>query len=491
MARRSLPTRTLPASPHLDQLKRQAKELLDAFRRGSAEAATEVRAHDRHADPARFALHDAQLVLARAYGFESWPKLKAFVDGVTIRRLVEVIADGDLAAVQAMIDARPELVHMDVAANDEHRALHHAVLRRRPEMVRLLMHRGADARKGIWPHRDATAPFTMAVERGYDEIVRIIETEERRRSAHPEITTVPPSVLAALSDAFRRSDEDGMIAVLQAHPQLVGLADPRGRTALHWASARLWPTLATWLIERGADASARSKEGATQRRDDRLIALLEGRGARLNPVGAAELGLIDQAARWLADAAQAGPAAAAHADAPDVARDLLWGATNCPAIVRLVLTAVAWPPDDRRWRDILENGLYLRPDSDRARHLEAFTLVLDRSDPNVQDSRGTTLLHEIAASRGGLTADDRVAYATLLLDRGARLDLRDDLLASTPLGWACRWGRVEMVTLLLDRGVDPIESDAEPWARPMAWAKKAGRRDVASVLDQALRRDDR
>jgi hypothetical protein len=28
-------------------------------------------------------LHDAQLVLARSYGFESWPKLKAAVDGVT------------------------------------------------------------------------------------------------------------------------------------------------------------------------------------------------------------------------------------------------------------------------------------------------------------------------------------------------------------------------------------------------------------------------
>ena len=35
------------------------------------------------ADAATFALHDAQLVLARAYGFESWPKLKAFVDGAS------------------------------------------------------------------------------------------------------------------------------------------------------------------------------------------------------------------------------------------------------------------------------------------------------------------------------------------------------------------------------------------------------------------------
>jgi ankyrin repeat protein len=117
--------------------------------------------------------------------------------------------------------------------------------------------------------------------------------------------------------------------------------------------------------------------------------------------------------------------------------------------------------------------------------------VLDRSDPNVRSIRGTTLLHEIAASRGGLTADDRMAYATLVLNRGASLDIRDDLLESTPLGWACRWGRLEMVKLLLERGADPNESDAESWARPPAWAMKTGRRDVAALLEKTSSRDTR
>ena len=39
----------------------------------------------------RFALHDAQLVLARAYGFGSWPKLEAYVDGVTVQRLADAV----------------------------------------------------------------------------------------------------------------------------------------------------------------------------------------------------------------------------------------------------------------------------------------------------------------------------------------------------------------------------------------------------------------
>ena len=53
---------------------------------------------------------------------------------------------GDVAQVRAMLKARPELVNMDMAENDEHRALHYAVLGRSVEMVRVLMEHGADAR---------------------------------------------------------------------------------------------------------------------------------------------------------------------------------------------------------------------------------------------------------------------------------------------------------------------------------------------------------
>ena len=42
MPPRSLPTRSLREHPDLDQLKRQAKELLAAFRAGEADAAPEV-----------------------------------------------------------------------------------------------------------------------------------------------------------------------------------------------------------------------------------------------------------------------------------------------------------------------------------------------------------------------------------------------------------------------------------------------------------------
>ena len=74
------PARAMRENPDLDQLKRQARELLEAYRAGAPEARLEVAAHHRTATPATFALHDAQFVLARSYGFQSWPKLKAAVD---------------------------------------------------------------------------------------------------------------------------------------------------------------------------------------------------------------------------------------------------------------------------------------------------------------------------------------------------------------------------------------------------------------------------
>src|SRR5262245_32845449 len=150
------PGRRLRAHPDLDQIKRQAKELLAAVAAGNADAIAEVNARHRGADLARFALHDAQLVIARSYGFDSWPRLKAYVDGATVARLVEAVRARDEPRVRAMLEARPELARMQVSYGDEHLALHHAVAARSVAIVRLLMRCGADAHKGIHPHRDAT-----------------------------------------------------------------------------------------------------------------------------------------------------------------------------------------------------------------------------------------------------------------------------------------------------------------------------------------------
>ena len=106
------PTRAMRENPDIDQLKRQARELLEAYRAQSPDAVIEVAAHHRTATPETFALHDAQFVLARSYGFESWPKLKAAVDGVTTTRLHEAVQKGDLGAARALLARRPEIVDL-------------------------------------------------------------------------------------------------------------------------------------------------------------------------------------------------------------------------------------------------------------------------------------------------------------------------------------------------------------------------------------------
>src|SRR4051812_18478847 len=132
----------------LNQLKRQAKDLLKAYRAGDADAVAEVDRLYLAAVRASFALHDAQLVVARRYGFRSWTKLKEHVDRATVAKLAEAAKTGDVVRLRALLKARPELVNMDMAEDNEHRAIHFAVMHRQPEAVRVLMKAGPTRARG-------------------------------------------------------------------------------------------------------------------------------------------------------------------------------------------------------------------------------------------------------------------------------------------------------------------------------------------------------
>jgi ankyrin repeat protein len=149
---------------------------------------------------------------------------------------------------------------------------------------------------------------------------------------------------------------------------------------------------------------------------------------------------------------------------------------------------VDWPRDDPRWYPVLEQPLRIWThgsasfDWDRSTYLTCFQLVLARSGANIRGRFGLTILHSVAGSRRHVTAEERVAFAAMLLHAGAGLNVRDGVLLSTPLGWACRWGRIELVNLLLERGADPRETDAEAWATPKAWADKMGHAEIRGLL---------
>jgi len=88
--------RAWPHWPNFNQFKRQAKELLKSYRAGDANAVAEVERYEQTPDPAAFALHDAQRVLARSYGFTSWQKLKSYVQTIeNYRQPLEPRADDD------------------------------------------------------------------------------------------------------------------------------------------------------------------------------------------------------------------------------------------------------------------------------------------------------------------------------------------------------------------------------------------------------------
>jgi len=622
-----VPPRRLPQQPNLEQLKKQAKELLERFRASELTAIAEVGQFERTPDPSHFALNDAQRVLARAYGFESWPKLKAFVDGATIARFADAVKAGDMTQVRSMLASRPELVGMDRAGNDEHRGLHYAVLSRNAPMVKLLMEAGADARKGIWPNRDATSALTLARDRGYSDIVAIIEEEERLRREEmscPNATVSP--VQDQISAAILQGDTVTAMRLLEDDRSLIQACDRNGATPLHLAAQVADVGLVAWLLERRAnvhkqdmrdstalDRAAQSAEPHNDyaQRFPALARLLLDHGAEITISAAVALGDVERVRKMIA----ADPAAlrrtlrnggllslavnhnqlemvgllldlgadvdervlleeleeptlswgaplwyaalgnqleiarvlidrgadpnanvyasgwplsnawnheggavkrlllehgarlqphtvAANHDVGEARRllennpsqlvveELLWSAADhgCPQIVALALSQIQWPLNDRTSHWVLMQpirGAGGDPAQNEG-YFASLDLILRKGvDPNVT-RMGATTLH-FTAARSGLDDVSRARFAAMLIDRGARLDLRDDLLKSTPLGWACRWGRLEMVEVLIARGALVEEPDAEPWATPVAWVKRMNHSQILSLLNGSSR----
>ena len=210
-------------------------------------------------------------------------------------------------------------------------------------------------------------------------------------------------------------------------------------------------------------------------KDESVKRLLLERGAKPQPYLIAETHDIGEAKRLLA----------AH-PTEELAGELVWSAADhgCPEIVELALPHLGWPPDHHRWHWVIIQPIRGAgaDTSENAGHFSSMAVLLQHGiDANVSRF-GQTALHFAAAYHGKVGEEDRARFAAMLLDRGARLDLRDDLLKSTPLGWACRWGRGKMVELFIQRGAPVNEPDAEPWTTPRAWATKMKHDDILAIL---------
>jgi hypothetical protein len=465
------------------------------------------------------------------------------VDGVTVKRLADAVRANHLAQVRAMLRARPELAELTISYGDEHRPIHYAVMKRLPEMVRLLMRHGASAQQGIHPHREATTAWTIAKERGYEEIVAIIAEEERQRgeatSVHEaEVIGDEPTRTAVASGDTEwlrarhtegtlvnpiRWDGGGLLTVAVRHnrPEMLLLLldfgfDPDERVSsgegdwvaysqgypLWYCAALGRSEMAEMLLQRGAnpnvhvDSSGSAVYSAYSHKQWDMVELLRRHGGVVSADTAAIYRQADLARQMLADEAHGEMAEGIVSPGKPVAEELLhFGASGGdPEIVGMALPRIEWPRDDPRWFRSLTQALdfwhYIpwlyagNRELDRGTYLRCFRLILKRCDPNLIGSFGRTPLHEVAAMGKHVTEEEATAFARVLLDAGARMDVRDDILKSTPLGWACRWGRAGVAKVKLERGADPVEVDAEPWARPRGWAEKMGHGGVLMVLEE-------
>ena len=106
-----MPNRHLPVRPNLEQLRHQAKDLLRAAHEGDPSALADfAEFFPRAIDPAGATLADAQLVLARSYEAQSWPRL------VHACELTDAIWRDDADTVRELVVRHPELLHESALA---------------------------------------------------------------------------------------------------------------------------------------------------------------------------------------------------------------------------------------------------------------------------------------------------------------------------------------------------------------------------------------
>jgi hypothetical protein len=126
--------KTLPSRPSLPQYRKQAKDLVKAWKSGDSQATLRIRTfHPRWhggtgsswtkpaaagGPSAAFNLADVQLTIAREHGFESWPKFSKHVEALArenspvsqFELAADAIAAGDVATLEQLLHDRPELV---------------------------------------------------------------------------------------------------------------------------------------------------------------------------------------------------------------------------------------------------------------------------------------------------------------------------------------------------------------------------------------------
>ena len=420
---------SMPDAPNLDWLRKQAKRQLDELRKANPDAK----------------LADAQLDLARQYGFSSWRALKSHIDSLTVDgQLFDAAKKGDVGTLTTLLDIYPEKLQ---ARNKpyEHTLLHLAAEAGQLAAVDFLLRRGLDVNsreKG-----DNTYAMHWAAAAGHLDVVR------------------------------RLADAGG---------DVVGHGDDHELEVIGWASC--WPecddaahrAIAEFLLSRGAHHHIYSAIALNLPNEVRRIvaanpSTLNSRLSRNEnnqmPLHYAVMKnrpemvglLLDLGADPLAVDA-AGMTAAAYALSPEIDRRVMEKIRAMTSSELMSATRGARPSRGSTM-DLVAN--LALGDWETAERLV-------RENPKLLD---TGALH-LMAKRNNLTA------AKWLLDHGADPNARWAHWEAevTPLHLAASQGHADVVRLLLAAGADASIRDSTHDADALGWAEFFRQPEIIQIL---------
>ena len=223
------PARELPARANLEHLRNEAKQRLKTMR--------------AHSPAVR--LSEAQLLVARSYGFPSWRKLKSYVDALNDfgQQLINAVHLGDLETIREVLDSHPELVnastdlHQRVRPSDAltMRLIHLAIAEGTIDVLRLLIERGADLNAR---NADGRMPLHDCFELNHDDLARILLD-----------AGAVPDVCATAAYGMH----DQLQQILKSDPRNANDLTT-GNSPLGWAAYGHQPGSATILFQHGAVA---------------------------------------------------------------------------------------------------------------------------------------------------------------------------------------------------------------------------------------------
>ena len=277
----------LPPKPNLDKQRKLAKTLALDYWRGDALAVARVQAlHPKPPAPDAFVLADAQLVIARGYGFESWARLRQKIDSLTkppVELFGDAVRNGDVEGVRELFAKHPEIRARINEPLFDFKQPAVQLAMGNLAMLDLLMAHGADINtKSAWE----MGGFGILENATADQMPALIE-----RGAKLDVWSAAKFDMADRLREFLRSD-----------PSLVNAKGGDGKRPLHYAAS---VAIAELLLDHGAEIDALDDDHAStpaqylvSERPD-VARLLLARGARSDLLLASALGDLDRVRKHL------------------------------------------------------------------------------------------------------------------------------------------------------------------------------------------------